>query len=311
MYLIIVNPNASRGLSILRLPVLTSILDSRLIPYEVHITTKPNDACVQTLAFLRRSTCMGIIGLGGDGTMQEIVTALLEMFPVARRGGKIPIPLGILPTGSCNDFISTLEGEKYSPKRRYEPEPEAVIARFVDRVVSRDLMPIDVLTANDQAFINVGHVGIDTFSAILSQKYRQKYNEFAYWIATYEGILKYRPISLTFETETVKHGGRYALFTVCNGKYYGFGAKISPTAELDDGIMNITAAGAMSRFGMLVALHKIALNKTEKIKNIRFLECKELKLAVPVTTLCLDGNFYPVEGDVHFKVLPKALYLFA
>ena len=310
MYLIIVNPKAGRGLSILRLPVLTSFLDSRKISYEVHITTKPNDGYVQTLAFLRRSTCMGVIGLGGDGIIQEIVTAMVDAYPRAQLGEKIPIPLGILPTGSCNDFVSTLEDVKYSPKERYKPNPKAIIEKFVDRVLSRNLKQIDVITANQQAFINIGHVGLDTLNAMLAQKYHQKFDEYAYWIGALEGIIKYKTTPLIIETEKEKLEGRYTLLAVCNGKYYGFGVMISPSAELDDGIMNLTVVDTISKIAAAISLYKLAKKNYQSLKQVKFLTCKELRLTVPATTLCLDGNFYPVEGVINFKVLPRVLELF-
>ena len=309
MFLIIVNPMASRGLSVLRLPVLKSVLDSKKIPYEVYITAKPGDGYAHTLAFLRRSSCWGVIGLGGDGIMQEIVTGMVDAYPGANQGKKIPVSLCMLPAGSCNDFITTVEGAKYNPNTRYKPNPLDVISKFMDRVLNNKPKTIDVITAAKQAFINVGHVGMDVKNAVNAKKYREKFDQFAYMIASLEGVFKYETISLAFETENDKVEGRFTLLAVCNGQYYGFGARISHCAVLDDGIMNLTVVDSMSGIKTLINLGRFVWLNHRGDKCIRFYTSKELKLTVPATILCLDGNFYPIEGDVSFKVLPRVLDL--
>ena len=307
MYLIIVDPKAGRGLSILRLPVLKSVLDSKKIPYEVYITAKPGDGYAHTLTFLSRNSCIGVIGLGSDSVMQEIVTGMVDAYPEVNNGKKIPVPLCMLPTGSCNDLITTLEGVKYNSVARYRSNPFEIISKFVDRALSNKPKPIDVITVAKQAFINVGCVGMDVKIAVNAKKYREKIDRFAYLLASLEGVFKYESISLAFETENDKVEGRFTLLAVCNGQYYGFGARISPGAVIDDGIMNLTVVDTMPGIKALINVGRFLWLNHQNVKRIKFYMSKELKLDLPATTLCLDGNFYPIEKDVSFKVLPRVL----
>ena len=316
MYFIVINPMCERGQSILRLPVLTSLFDAKNIPYEVHITTAVMDGYNKTLKFCKRHPdCKGIIGIGGDGTMQEIAAGMVDAFPESRQGKKIPIPLGILPFSSGNDFLLTLEGGKDKAYDKYKKAPEIVIQNFFETLMKGHLRTVDVITAGDRAFLNIGHVGLDAKIAHSAELLKEKHAENAYKIAAFKGVLGYESIRLAIETTEINSKttmeGSYTLAAICNGQYYGGGMRITPTAQIDNGKITLCLMKHMSRLKFFFTLINIISEKHERMKKISFISCGALKLTVPPTIICLDGNIYPIEGDVEFKVLPGVLDVFS
>ncbi len=113
MFYIILNPVAGSGRSNKVLPELTARFDARGMEYEVLTTTAPLDAremarkVCQTAAFDDGST--GIIGIGGDGTLQEIAAGMADAY---KGLAVFPAKFGFISCGSGNDFSLCLPGGK-------------------------------------------------------------------------------------------------------------------------------------------------------------------------------------------------------
>ena len=85
-----------------------------------------------------------MIAGGGDGTINEVATALVE------RGGKMA--LGILPLGTANDFATSVG------------IPQDLASALKLAIVGRDV-PIDIARVNDKTgFINMATGGFGTGS---------------------------------------------------------------------------------------------------------------------------------------------------
>ncbi len=83
-----------------------------------------------------------MIAGGGDGTINEVATALVE------RGGKMA--LGILPLGTANDFATSVG------------IPQDLASALKLAIVGRDV-PIDIARVNDKTgFINMATGGFGT-----------------------------------------------------------------------------------------------------------------------------------------------------
>ncbi|CDL48465.1 Transcription regulator [contains diacylglycerol kinase catalytic domain] [Klebsiella pneumoniae ISC21] len=83
-----------------------------------------------------------VIAGGGDGTINEVATALVE------RGGKMA--LGILPLGTANDFATSVG------------IPQDLASALKLAIVGRDV-PIDIVRVNDKTgFINMATGGFGT-----------------------------------------------------------------------------------------------------------------------------------------------------
>ena len=98
--LFIVNPKSGKGLIKNHLLEIIDVFVKDRMDVEVYVTQRKMDACRVTR---RRAQNYDIIVCsGGDGTLDEVVTGMMEL-PRQQR-----VPVGYIPAGSTNDFAGSL-----------------------------------------------------------------------------------------------------------------------------------------------------------------------------------------------------------
>ena len=236
MYCIIVNPKAGRGQSIARAHSLESQLVAHGIEYSTVLTTGVNCGYIHAKKFCSDKSLgiKGVVGIGGDGTIQEIVAGMADAFT---HGEKISIPLCICPAGSGNDFIMSV-----SNKNRKNAEE-----KFLSNLVQKNAKAVDIITANKRAFLNIGNVGLDAWIVKNAETKKKEYGNRAYLAAIYKSIISYKPTNLVIEANGMVFDGAFTLVAVCNGQHYGGGLHISPQAKIDDGKITLCVARSMSK----------------------------------------------------------------
>jgi len=302
MYHIIVNPAAGRGQSLKQLPYLTKLFDDNSMAYEVYKTTAPIDAYEKARAICTVGSD-GIIGIGGDGTIQEIVAGMAEAF---KEEPAIPIPLALFPCGSGNDFAITLERAQYKKKKGGQ-----AAKTVFDAVMDKRLRTVDLIKADGMAFLNIGNIGLDARIVKNAMGFKKKFGHYAYLAAVYKSIIRHKNLQLTIEAGNETLEGRYALAAMCNGCYYGGGLPIAPHAIIDDAQITLCLVDAISRPMAMVLFPTLLFSLHTKLKQVRYLNCKSLTITLPhAEVLCLDGNLYEKSGNIKFEIIPKALQLF-
>ena len=137
--LFIYNPNA--GKELLK-PKLSDILDIIVkAGYEVVVypTQSYKDAYRKVVSFTEKYD--RVICSGGDGTLDEVVTGMME------RTEKVPI--GYIPTGTTNDFANSL----HIPKD---------LLQAADTAVSGAEFGCDIGKFNDDVFVYIAAFGLFT-----------------------------------------------------------------------------------------------------------------------------------------------------
>lgn len=307
MYHVIVNPNAGSGRTLAHLPILLELFKENGLAYTAHETTGVLCGYEAAKKFCAVKS-QGIIGIGGDGTFQEIVAGMADFF-----GKKIPIPLGIFPAGSGNDFIMSLEGGKKAALSKYGKNAEQNARVFFEKILRGETRAVDVPTANGTAFLNIGNVGLDAKIVQNAAAYKKKFGRYAYLAAVYKSIVRHKNLPLEIEVNGEKLQKSYTLVAICNGQYYGGGMRIAPAARLNDGKITLCLVEALSRPKTMVIFPSLMVEKHEKLKAVHFLECENVRISFPqgAETLCLDGNLYPeFDSEIFFEILPKALDVF-
>jgi len=309
MYHIIFNPIAGRGLSKTKyLPVLIDMFQKYNLSATIYETIKPKDGYEITKQIcLESSNCRGIVGVGGDGTIQEIVAGMADTFPST----KIPIPLGIFPGGSGNDFAMAIEGGKAAMRKKHKNNTLTEI--FVERIYKRSLRTVDLISVNGEAYLVAGNIGIDARIVRDAIDLKPKFGGQAYLVAAYKSIMSHKniPLMLSIDGEVIAKD--FTLVAICNNSTYGGGLEISPSAKFDDGKITLCMVDGMSRLKLGVLFPSLLFKKHVHLKAINFIDCQEVIISLPsgAETLCLDGNLYTKEDQLHFKILPQVLDVFA
>lgn len=98
--LFIVNPKSGKGLIKNHLLEIIDIFVKDRMDVAVYVTQKKMDACRVTRRSAQKYDM--IVCSGGDGTLDEVVTGMMELPPSQR------VPVGYIPAGSTNDFAGSL-----------------------------------------------------------------------------------------------------------------------------------------------------------------------------------------------------------
>lgn len=160
---------------------------------------------------LKTSHAEKIIAIGGDGTINEIASALM--------GGEIP--LGIIPLGSGNGLARHLRIPMNFKKA-------------CEKALTGHLIEIDVLTWNNQPFFCTAGIGFDAkvaqdFAHIQGRGLKN------YVKSTLTNSIQYKPITISTSE------GNESIFsmTFANANQFGNNAYISPDSDLQDALFEV------------------------------------------------------------------------
>ena len=174
-----------------------------------------------------------IIAWGGDGTVNEVASALVSQ----------DAAMGIVPSGSGNGLAREL-GISLNPERAM-----ATAIRGRERA-------IDVGELGGRLFVNLAGVGLDAsvahrFSQLAGRGLRR------YVQATLSQLFNVvaEPYVITTEGETVRQPA--LLVELANGRQYGNGALIAPRARLDDGLLDLVVVGPIGPLQTLLGLRRL------------------------------------------------------
>jgi len=169
--------------------------------------------------------CEGVIAVGGDGLMHIILQIAVPH----------QIPFTIIPAGTGNDFVRTLGWS----------------LEDVDAQLSR-------VTTSQPSSIDLGLVDGEWFGAILSTGFDSIVNEKANTMQWPKGPMKYnaaiamelprfkpRHYEITLDDRTISTEAM--LIAVSNGKSYGGGMLVCPSAQITDGYFDVMVLHPISK----------------------------------------------------------------
>jgi YegS/Rv2252/BmrU family lipid kinase len=160
---------------------------------------------------------------GGDGTVS---------FAAGRLAGT-GIVLGVLPLGTANDLARTLE---------IPAGLDAACAALADGKV----VDIDLGRVNGEPFLNVASVGLSVgVTESLSPRLKRSLGPLAYPVAAVRAYARHKPFRARLEFPNEDHGtlelDDMLQVAIGNGRHYGGGNAVSPTAGIDDHTLDIYA----------------------------------------------------------------------
>ena len=218
---VVINAGSRRGAAVHKLAVDT--MERAGVPISsVHYVLSGVDL-VETLdRVLADGHDLVVVG-GGDGTVSY----------AAGRVAGTDVMLGVLPLGTANDLARTLE----IPSNLAEACATIADGKMVD---------IDLGRANGQPFLNVASVGLSVgVTEALSPRLKRHIGPLAYGIATVRAYARHQPFRARLEFPEGDHEPmkleHLLQVAVGNGRHYGGGNTVSPTAGIDDHTLDIYA----------------------------------------------------------------------
>lgn len=164
-----------------------------------------------------------IVCSGGDGTIDEIVTGMMERKPEERK------PVGYIPAGTTNDFANSL----HIPRG---------ILKAADNAVNGSVFNCDVGKFNDSIFVYIAAFGLFTdVSYETDQGLKNVLGHLAYLLEGTKRLFNvpsYR-IKVTHDGEAIEDEFIYGMVT--NSKSVGgFRNMVGKNVVFDDGLFEVT-----------------------------------------------------------------------
>lgn len=301
MYYFIVNPNAGwgRGGRIWR--VLSCYMEKHQVEYEAYLTTEKGDArnLAQKLTAGRKEP-MVLIGVGGDGTMNELVDGLTF---------SSHLTLGYIPAGSANDFRRGLKLTA-NPIRGLK----RILAARRHRLLDYGIISYGEQAVEHRRFLVSAGIGLD--AAVCQEIAEKRLNRrrllpfgksLAYILAGLGQILKCHPCKGYIILDGVRRVEfNHIAFIACHIQpYEGGGFKLAPEADGSDGRLTVCVASHASR-RKLLSVFLEALKGGRRQKGIRCYECGEAVIHTErLLPVHVDGESCGLQGDLQVSCVPR------
>ena len=287
MLLIIANPVSGSGAGASFLPAVEALLRERGVEFRSEKTARAGHA-TELADLAVREGFDGIVCLGGDGTIFEIVNGLRGRF----------MTLYFAPCGTGNDFVRMLDLPKdplEALRVQLDGKPRA----------------IDVGQVNDCYFLNVSGGGFDV--EVLRQAGRFKKlgkGLLPYFLGILAALRLFRPldIELTINGKTEKRA--VTIISVGNGRYFGGGMKAVPHAEIGDGLFDVIVVDKVNRLAILRLLSKFISGRHTELPIAHEARCTALTIRCPGMTVNMDGELKQMD-KAEYRILPGAAQVMA
>lgn len=290
----IINPISGNGKGLKMWKKLEPELKQSGINYAYAVSSFPKHT-IKIVQEQRGKGVINFIGIGGDGTLNEIANGFHPL------GVQNNYTIGIIGVGTGNDWMKSLP---------FCLTTDNVVERIKNRkLVAHDIGEI-IAGGESSYFVNVAGVGIDGLIAknLQTSKVKLLTNLVYFW-----SLIK----SLaTFQTPNCKvwlnqnlwfEGGVFTL-VAANGKYFGGGMMISPLAEINNQQLNFTAVKSHPILKVFPELPKLFTGKIDTIPFVELAEGKALKMEFDRSMAIqadgeLVGEFRHVEITLNKEVI--------
>jgi diacylglycerol kinase (ATP) len=205
-----------------------------------------------------------VIAGGGDGTVHEIVNAIME-FPKEKRPA-----LGVIPLGSGNDFSYAVG---------MDPDPAKALRQIFSGAESWiDIGKVEDDLGRTEYFDNTVGIGFDAIVTIHSHKMPWLRGLTMYVIAVLKTIfLNHHPLGVDVTMDgDKKYQDKLLMFTLCNGGREGGGFHLYPEANNGDGILHFITVPLVSRLMMLRFIPMFMSGTHLKHPKVKFGDFKDM-----------------------------------
>lgn len=234
---VIVNPESNKGKTRKRWKVIKEAIRTCIQEFTYEFTEKPLQAIEITRSAINSGNEL-IIGVGGDGTMNEIANGFYEAEKIINPATS----LGIVPSGTGCDFTKSLnipQGLKGALKVITQA-PSALID--VGKV--RFCSPSGEMT--ERFFINIADFGVggEVVREVNRRRMERKASSYVKCLVTTMRNYRNKKIRIQVDGEAVPEED-FLIGAVANGRIFGKGMKIAPQAKLDDGLFDLVLVKSM------------------------------------------------------------------
>lgn len=230
-----------------------------------------------------------IISCGGDGTLNEIVNAIIKL--------NLKVKLSFIPFGTMNDYAKTL---KISEKNLESIESDEDMR----------IVPIDIGRFNERYFNYVAAFGAFTkVSYQTPQKLKKILGKFAYFISSIKYLFKLRVYDMSLSFEETEIEGQFIYGSVSNSKSIaGFKWFKKEEVYLDDGKFEVLFVRKPENIIHLLKTLKCLIIKKYKQPYFVYKQVSNVKIRTKEEIeWTLDGENGGKTKEVEVQNIPKRI----
>lgn len=299
---VIANPTAGRTRDEVRWHRLEVEIRRQLAGANLRTTQRPGDERAAVTEILSSGVDRLVVA-GGDGTLHQVVNALLEACPAPSDRPT----LAVLPLGSGNDFARGL-GIPLDPFDALR----ALGSAHATGVDAGRITFVDERPARSIHWLNQSYLGFGAAVVRRVALARRPADQRAYTRAVLREIARARPHRYTLESGTGSSEAIEATnLLVTNGRYSGSGMLSSPLADPTDGKFEIVLVGPVGRLRLLTGLRRFRSGTHLDLPEVRTWTVSEVTVRSddPEALVEADGDIVG-RLPARYEVLPGALRFF-
>lgn len=310
--LVICNPIAGRGRVQAQWPAVEKALRETNLDFEAIATRAPLEAV--DIAKSAATKYEAIVGVGGDGTLHEIVNGLMQ----ATAEGET-IPVGIIPMGNGDDFAKVLPPEAPIGGQPFDWQlAVSKIARGQTQLFDVGKMQGDHPRFEAEGcphyFVNGMDVGFGAHAARNFTTIPSVLKGFsAYLAAILKTMINYPILHLRIKLDDKQPFDQSTTMTaITNGRCFANGFWVCPEARPDDGLLDLMVADGVGRLTILRMIPKIQTGTHLHEPVIKMYRAKQVELDSQAPLLVEADGEIPYLETHHIKIelLPKRMRVF-
>lgn len=295
----IVNPRAGNGAAAAKWRAMSRLVEEQLGSFTACFTERAGDATLLTREHLAAGAGL-IIGVGGDGTLNEIINGFMEIHPTVCREAR----LGVVPFGTGSDFARIII-KSPSPRRALQ---------IIQEGYTRSLDMGRVQFSNHDGapevryFHNIVSFGTGGEVAFHVNSHSKVGGAFLSFLrSTLICLMRHgaRRICLSCDGRAEEFVVRNIV--VANGRYHGGGMCVAPEALADDGLLHVTVIGDLSLPEMFLNIAKFYNGRIKEVRKVITLTGRHIE-ATSTQDIRIDADGeQPGWLPVVIDILPHAL----
>ena len=283
-------------------PEIANLLKAKSIEFIASIT----DHAYHAIELAREAVLSGfrkLLVVGGDGAVHEVLNGLYSQTEVSPS----EVTVGLIPVGSGNDW-SRLHRIPADYGRAVDLIAEAGV-----RTRLQDVARVHTLMDGKpycRYMMNIGGLGFDSdvCRRFDIAKEHGHAGDRQYLKSLLSGFLAYRPLRfrVVVDGEEFYHGTAFSV-ALGIGQYCGGGMRQTPDAVPDDGLINVTVVGKLSKWKFLSKVPSLFKGDIYRHKEVRHTTGRRVEIsAAPYSYMEVDGEPVGIT-PVRIEVIPAGV----
>lgn len=273
----IINPASGRG----RQNGIEAVIPEFFDDFSVDFTERQGDATRLAIEAIDKG-CDRIVAVGGDGTLNECVKALVDTNAT----------LAVIPCGSGNGFANHIKMSKN-------------IRIALDQISKSQSFLVDTGEVNGEVFVNVSGVGYDAYLAKLFNTLTDR--GMANYVRLVVSELAYEPKKYTIRHKGGEREIEAYMITCCNATQFGNDARICPTADISDGLLDFVIVKKFPQLQIPEFILRLMSGTLPSSGLTERIQDSEMEIIAEDSLVHIDGEPFPAPNPIRYKVKPKSL----